>query len=738
LEADADPEIRKLEAELRALPSPAVPRMPPKKTAPIPGPIEELTIETQPQAQRRFAARPIYIVVALLVLLALGTAASAAWRRIELNAHAASKTPTFAVGMIREEGIPDTLRIGGVLTDMLATNLARVAGLSVLANSRLFELMLPGQDTLPGGWSDAARRAGATDILQGRLLSGPQWTLAMEIQRVDLRTGLVTAGYRVAAPDRYSLIDSMTAAIARTLKLGSPEGSVADATTDNPVAYRLYEEGLRAYNQYDAAAALRLMNAALQEDSTFAMAAYYAAISVGYDVTYVANRARALRLADRAPERERLTITADLRAEDMDPGAVAIADSLAMKYPMDPRGHEFLWKALWTRGDWAASVKAIERAIALDSAAEPAGRQGCRLCGDLQNLAETYFWWDSIPAAERTAQRMLRVRPNWYMGWNVLIRSAAALGDSARTQSYYRRYREANPLPVGPLEFAQHDILLENYDRAESVLGTYIDSPRPEENADARWLETIVLRNEGRIDEAIKLASRYPAPQDMNLATAALEAGRADLALPKLRARANGDISMMAPTQQARQRSWNNTLLGMAFVAAGDTAQVRKLADTVEYWGRHSLYGRDQRAHHYLRGMLLVAQGKDNEAVSHLRAAIHSPTNGFTRVNLELGRTLLRLNRPAEAVPVLRAALHGGIDGSNLYVTRTDLHEALAQAFDRMGNRDSTAFHYRAVVNAWKRADPRYDARREVARAWLAGRATPPRVASSAISKPRP
>ena len=43
--------------------------------------------------------------------------------------------------MIREEGVPDTLRIGGVLTDMLATNLARVAGLSVLANARLFELM---------------------------------------------------------------------------------------------------------------------------------------------------------------------------------------------------------------------------------------------------------------------------------------------------------------------------------------------------------------------------------------------------------------------------------------------------------------------------------------------------------------------------------------------------------------------------------------------------------------------
>jgi DNA-binding SARP family transcriptional activator len=740
LEADPDPEIRKLEAELRALPSPAVVRATPKKAAAVPSladTIEASRAELAPQApppQRRTPNRPFLIVVALVVLLGLVTAISAMRRRADAET-ALSKTPTFAVGLIREEGVPDTLRIGGVLTDMLATNLARVAGLSVVANSRLFELMLPGQDTLPGGYSDAARRAGATEILQGRLLSGPQWTLAMEIQRVDLKTGLVKRGYRIAAPDRYSLVDSMTSAIARDLELGSPSGSIADATTDNQVAYRLYEEGLRAYNQYDEVAALRLMNAALNEDSTFAMAAYYAARSLNNDD---ANRARALRVAVRAPEHERLTITADLRADDMDPRATAIAESLATKYPTDPRGHELLWKALWTRGEWARSVHAIEQAIALDSAAEPAERQGCRLCSDFWNLAETYFWWDSVPAAARTAQRALRLRPNWHGGWDILLRSAAVLGDSAGADAYMRRFRQASPTPVSPFYYIERDILAENYDRAEAALQEYLGSPRPEEMNEALWLTTILLRNEGRIDEALRLANRHPAPQDMNLATAALDIGNAALALPKLQVRASSDVSSMGPNLQARIRAWNNTLLGMAFVAAGDTATVRKLADTVEYWGRHSLFGRDQRAHNYLRGMLLVAQGRDNDAVAYLRAAIHSPSNGFTRVNYELGKALVRLNRPAESVPVVRAALHGGIDGANLYVTRTDLHELLAQAFDRMGMRDSAIVHYRAVTKAWKRADARYHARREVASARLAGRATPPRVAVSSTSRPRP
>jgi hypothetical protein len=86
---------------------------------------------------------------------------------------------------------------------------------------------------------------------------------------------------------------------------------------------------------------------------------------------------------------------------------------------------------------------------------------------------------------------------------------------------------------------------------------------------------------------------------------------------------------------------------------------------------------------------------------------------------------LLRLNRAGEAVPVVRAALHGGIDGSNLYMTRTELHELLAQAFDQLGNRDSAAVHYGAVARAWSRSDAVFSARLKKAREWLAENARP-------------
>lgn len=719
LEADPDPEIRRLEVELRALPSPAVVRIAPPLTpasavAPVPEPDDATS--RGPAGTRVPRSRRLLAGAAALAVLAVAGV---------LSLPRGDTLPTFAVGLIREDGVPDTLRIGGVLTDMLATNLARVSGLPVLANSRLFELMLPGQDTLVAGYADAARRAGATEILQGRLLAGPEWGLAMELQRVDLATGLVRGGYRITARDRYALVDSMTAAIARDLRLGLPAGSVADATTESPMAYRFYEEGLRAFYQYDWSAAARLMRAALAEDSTFVMAAYYLTKAGVEGFEEIEARRLALRLAARAPERERLTITADMLVANSDPAGAAVAESLVARYPNDPRALEIYARSLHGRGDWAGAVAATERAIAIDSASEPPERQNCSLCADLGQLAEHYLWWDSLPAAERTAQRYLRLRPRSHYPWHLFVVSSAVRGNVDAMRTYLRRFHEANPLETSPFYAARFYVLGEDYEQAWRVLQPILDSPREGEATEARWVWSIALRNQGRLTETLQLARIQPNPNDLAEAMIEIERGNARAAVAIFDARTRLDQSVWSPATQARQHAWAHTLLGMALAAAGDTARVRRLADTVAFWGQQSNYGRDRRAPHYLRGMLLVAQGRDAEAVGELEEAIHSPSLGFTRVNYELGRALLRLGRPAEAAVVVRSALHGSPDASNLYVTRTDLHELLAQAFDRSGQRDSAAVHYRAVVRAWEKADPPYHDRRNQARAWLARYARP-------------
>jgi hypothetical protein len=124
--------------------------------------------------------------------------------------------------------------------------------------------------------------------------------------------------------------------------------------------------------------------------------------------------------------------------------------------------------------------------------------------------------------------------------------------------------------------------------------------------------------------------------------------------------------------------------------------------------------------HHYLRGLLHVSAGRDDDAVRAFRSAINSPSLGFTRVNVELAKASLRLERPRDAIAALQPALRGEVDASNLYVSRTEIHELLADAFDRAGERDSAAVHWRKVSTGWKRADPAFRARWERANRWLA------------------
>jgi predicted Zn-dependent protease len=282
------------------------------------------------------------------------------------------------------------------------------------------------------------------------------------------------------------------------------------------------------------------------------------------------------------------------------------------------------------------------------------------------------------------------------------------------------------------LYLPRYQILAEQYDQAAVALEPFLQSPRTFEGIEARWLQTIALRNQGRLAEAIPLTRVHPGPNDLGDALVAIESGNPRLAVTLLARRRKVDQSSWAPGVQARNRTWDASLHGMALVAAGDTSRLRGLVDSVAYWGQRSAYGRDHRLHHYLRGMLFVAQRRDEDAVVELRKAVNSPVHGFTRINYELGRALVRLNRPVEAIPVIRAALHGDIDGANLYMTRTDLHELLAQAFDRTGNRDSAAVHYRAVARAWVRADPVYHVRRDTVLAWLARYSPGPGNATSA------
>jgi tetratricopeptide (TPR) repeat protein len=469
-----------------------------------------------------------------------------------------------------------------------------------------------------------------------------------------------------------------------------------------------------------------LMKAAVERDSAFAMAAYYgwwASRGMMADPQGDGDLLRRAKLlAPRAIDRERLLIEGSVATMIAPlPAVVAIAETLSIRYPEDPDGQILLGGARHAAGDWAGAIAAFERAVAIDSMASATPGSYCRLCVALGGIGGAYIWWDSAPAAERTARRFISLRPHEGIAWSALVEPLLRQGrrdealaaiqkrDSLTTVAYsYRGTLQRDLIRWGRFGELDHQLLDDLVSSSASVRG------------EGRWLMLFSLRNQGRLHEAMALArdhvipgSSSPVvglpPEGLMQVTIALEAGRPLEAARGFRELAANSLSQnLTPGFKARFVTWMLALAGTALASAGDTAAVRRLADSAEQIGKGSNWGRDPRLHHYLRGLIFQQGGHHTEAVEAFRRAVFSPSDGFTRINLEMSRSLLALGRATEAIAILQPALRGGVDGSNSYVTHIELHEALAQAFELAGRTDSAATHYRVVERAWRQADPQF------------------------------
>ena len=727
LEVEPDPAVRDLVARLRTPetgPASPNPRLPPPGEQPATSSSQAQPRDQASLAEPRAGAggRRRYQVAAVTVV-ALALAGAGLWQLA--GSGGSSARPVLAVGTLKDLATPGTVQASGVLGDMLSTSLARLSDVEVVASSRILQLLPSEPDPSGRHRVAAARQAGAREILEGEITRAGIG-LRLDLRRVDLGTGRVRRGYVVTAPDRFALVDSATAAVGRDLAVTAPSSSVAEVTTRSPIAYRMYEEGLRAYYALDATAALRFFRSALEEDSTFALAAYYAWRLTENDSLGL----KALRLTNRAPDRERLLMRVQISGND--PGARAAVDSLMLRFPSDPEA--LVWSArvlAQTPAPVSRLVALVDHAIAVDSSAAPSPHRDLRLAEAMSALWEIYSVHDSTAACRRTLNRWIALQPKHPIAWQHLGELEEVVGNTELADRMYARHNALAENPWDPIV----DAVWRGVNRGEPALIVDACRPAPAHENQARrgvrrWYCAIGLRHLGRRRSALAIlrpdwAGAGALPRDrINEAVLDFDMGR-----PRLAARTFHEYSRnlpptVWPALKARHAAWFLTLSATAHVAAGDTLAARGLLSTIQSAGAGSLYGRDPRLHHFVSGLLLATQNRHAEALDAYRQAVHSWRLGFTRVNLEYARSAVALGRPQDAIYPLQAALRGGMEGPQLYITRTELHEALAQAFDRAGLADSAATHYRYVARMWAEADAPLRPRHDQAVAWLARRGT--------------
>jgi serine/threonine protein kinase len=521
---------------------------------------------------------------------------------------------------------------------------------------------------------------------------------------------------------------------------GASAGEVLStgAASLSVVAHRLYEEGLWAFHQQDLHGARRLFRAALAEDSNFALAIYYAlrtewALALPPDS---ALETRLGALADQLPERERLLVRGRMAWSASDPALLAIADSLISRYPDEPGGHLLMGQALGGGGSVQRALSHLRLAVALDSPGLRGVAAECPACEALAAIISLHALVDSLPAAERTAREWVALQPGSGRAWHTLTQ---VLESQGRTEEALAAVRRVAPLAPGnpyvPIYAALLDIRAGEFEAADRLLREHARAGPPDVQTEALWFLIISLRYQGRLREALATARTlrhlHPDMREALIAEAQVlfEMGRAPEAAALFDSIAalpgRGELGRHR-SMAARSTAWHLTHAALARAASGDTAALETMADSIQRLGAETLSAMHQRLHHHVRGLLLTARGSPAAAALELHRATLWPDaagSPYSRTNLELGRVLLSLDRPQDAIAVLRPALRS-LEAGSFYTTHTEVHEALGRAFEAAGQTDSARVHFGWVLHAWQHADPDFHARREEVRRRLSALAS--------------
>jgi DNA-binding SARP family transcriptional activator len=658
--------------------------------------------------KRRFAnALAIVAIVALV-----GVAAFVAIERVR------SPAPV-AVGLVESHLRGDSSDLARALPDLVTTQLTQVHGLSVVSRARLLEVMGGDVQALgPGMLSRAARFAGAGEIIEGALYDDGRGGMRLDLRRVELSGGKVNGAVSVTGDNPAMLVERGVAALAASYGLVPPNVPLASVTSVQPVARRFYEEGLRSFYSDDRKTAARMFAAALGEDSTFAMAAYYLAISGdGASADSLAARwQRATVLAPRATDRERLLIlTARAFALD-DARGLAFAETLAVRYPGDLDGKQALGEQRFARGDFVGAVTAFMEVVRADSAGRSGHGARCRACDAMGSAIWVSLAADSLAAAERLTRELIRWNPqrqgNYGLLGTVLLRREDFRGAA-------EAFRQQNALAPGTTSPRWVDIVTARRQGNLVVLDSIAEQMvrAPEDLGEMHvglQLKSDALREAGRLDSALGVARRFRRSADSSSggghtnpfnrlpeALALLELGRTDRRAARAAAALFDSMAAMPgypELRMARHRVWMWTHQATALALAGDTAALPALEQRIAEMARFSAYGRDWRMPYYVQGLLFEARRDWPRAADAYRRAIWSPVENH--VAPRLARMLLLSGRPNEAVGVLQPWLRGPLDAANQYVRRAEAHQLLGDAFAQLGRQDSAAVHHAWVLRA--------------------------------------
>jgi serine/threonine-protein kinase len=718
------PETRALVEALRQREAPWPGRSTPDPARQLPEPSPVAASPSGPRSAPTFGPRRLRW---LLRLVSGGLAAFLLAGLLWKGPGSAGRVPPPGLLLVGDISLGDTASKLSVLAartlpEVLATDFSRVPGLSVVSSIRRREILAELGDSVPGrATRSLARAAGASDVLEGIVYQPSEDHMRLDLRRVDARTGAVRQAVSVSAPDPFALADSAVAAYAHLWRLAPPGTPLREETSISLEALSLYSDGLALLHLgTDPRGAAALFQAALRRDSLYAMAAYglYRSLLAARDPDAARWLERARAPEMRATDRERRIIATTWAADMQDPGLLAAAESLVSRYPGDLQSQVQLATAYLWDGRFDQVIALLQPLVSRTPPRRPPDGR-CPICDVYSPFIAALQARDSLALALRVATEWTRLQPESPNAWLAVARvQFQALADSAALAALDSAATRSAEVAALDLPVYRGMIVLRQglVDSACALFRALSTEARFRE--EGLWRTITCLRVGGRLREADRVARQFALAYRSALPRAQVlyEAGQPREAARLFDSMAVTTLALPAPGWAARWTSWHQTHLATSLAAAGDTLRLARLADSIALLGSRTAFGRNRRLAPYVRGLLLLARGEIAAAPDSFRAAAaFAPSDGYSRANLALALTLIRLGRPGEAIPWLQAALRSSMDGSAFYATWSEIHEVAVRAFAAAGLTDSARAHATWLARAWRAADPAFRKRAQAA-----------------------
>jgi tetratricopeptide (TPR) repeat protein/TolB-like protein len=233
----------------------------------------------------------------------------------------------------------------------VTTDLYQSRYISVLSEPRLYDILsdlgqLEAQNYSSDTLEEVAARGNVNHILTGSFTRAGDIT-RMSVTLHDAATGEVIASHQLAGTGDegfYTMVDELTPwiksrfALSRSVIASDIDRRVGEITTAQPEALKFYVEGRKLHMDQDYRESIASMEKAVALDPGFAMA--YRSMAMSYGNLRMRNERgeyirKAMALAERLPERERLQIEGDFynESEETYDKAIEAFERLLELYP---------------------------------------------------------------------------------------------------------------------------------------------------------------------------------------------------------------------------------------------------------------------------------------------------------------------------------------------------------------------------------------------------------------------